>query len=197
MLGGASSVGFQMRIEWRVATAILAAAALWSGTASAQAQAPAQAPASPPAAGAAPAPASPAPQEGVGAWRVDCGGDGKVLECRAFQQLLMRENSQLVAQIVVRLGPDRQPQLAMQLPLGISVSEPVVVKVDNGKEERLPLQTCTSTGCFLSVPLKDPLLASMRNGTQLKLSLQDVNKRTLNIDIPLLGFALAFDKATK
>ncbi len=109
----------------------------------------------------------------------------------------MRENSQLVAQIVVRLGPDRQPQLAMQLPLGISVSEPVVVKVDNGKEERLPLQTCTSTGCFLTVPLKDPLLASMRSGTQLKLSLQDVNKRTLNIDIPLLGFALAFDKATK
>ena len=195
-----------MQIEWRIAPSILAAAALWAGGASAQAQAPAAgaaapAPAAAPAAPAAPAPAAQqapaaASQEGVSAWRVDCGGDGKVLECRAFQQLLTREN-QLVAQVVARLGADKQPQLAMQLPLGISVSEPVVVKVDNGKEEKFSLQTCTNTGCFITTPLKDPLLASMRTGTQLKLALQDTNKRTLNIDVPLLGFALAFDKATK
>jgi invasion protein IalB len=180
-----------MQIEWRIASAILAAAALCASGASAQAPASGAA-ASAPAAGA----QAPASQEGVGAWRVECGGDGKVLECRAFQQLLTREN-QLVAQVVARLGPDKQPQLAMQLPLGISVSEPVVIKVDNGKEEKAPLQTCTNTGCFVSIPLKDPLLASMRTGTQLKLALQDTNKRTLNIDVPLLGFALAFDKATK
>jgi invasion protein IalB len=178
-----------MQIEWRIASAILAAAALCAGSASAQAPASG---AAAPAAGA----QAPASQDGVGAWRVECGGDGKVLECRAFQQLLTREN-QLVAQVVARLGPDKQPQLAMQLPLGISVSEPVVIKVDNGKEEKAPLQTCTNTGCFVSIPLKDPLLASMRTGTQLKLALQDTNKRTLNIDVPLLGFALAFDKATK
>lgn len=138
-----------------------------------------------------------APQDGVGAWRVDCGGDGKMLECRALQQLFTRENGQLVAQAVVRLGPDKQPLLALQLPLGINVSEPVAVKVDAGKEERLPIQTCTNTGCFLTVPLRDPLLATMRAGAQLRLSLQDVNKRTVNIDLPLLGFGLAFDKATK
>lgn len=193
-----------MQIEWRIAGAILAAAVL-CGSASAQAPAPtAPAPTVPAAAPVAPAPAAapaaPAPaasaQDGVGAWRVECGGDGKVLECRAFQQLLTREN-QLVAQVVARLGADKQPLLVMQLPLGISVSEPVVIKVDTGKEEKASLQTCTNTGCFLSMPLKDPLLASMRTGTQLKLSLQDTNKRTLNIDVPLLGFALAFDKATK
>lgn len=187
-----------MQIEWRIASAILAAAVLCAGNASAQAPGAAAPPAAPAAAPAAPAPAPAAPpQEGVGAWRVECGGDGKVIECRAFQQLLTRENNQLVAQVVARLGPDKQPLLAMQLPLGISVAEPVVIKVDNGKEEKAPLQTCTNTGCFVSLPLKDPLLASMRTGTQLKLSLQDVNKRTLNIDVPLLGFALAFDKATK
>jgi invasion protein IalB len=187
-----------MQIEWRIAPSILAAAVLWAGSASAQAQAPAAPGAAAPAPAAAPAAPAPAAgsQEGVGAWRVECGGDGKIIECRAFQQLLTREN-QLVAQVVARLGADKQPQLAMQLPLGISVSEPVVVKVDNGKEEKFSLQTCTNTGCFVTAPLKDPLLASMRTGTQLKLALQDTNKRTLNIDVPLLGFALAFDKATK
>ena len=45
--------------------------------------------------------------------------------------------------------------------------------------------------------LNDKLQAAMRSGTLLKLGLQDSNKRTINIDVPLLGFGLAFDKATK
>jgi invasion protein IalB len=63
--------------------------------------------------------------------------------------------------------------------------------------ERLPVQTCTNAGCIATMPLKDPFLASLRNGTTLKIALQDTNKRTINIDVPLLGFGLAFDKATK
>ena len=63
--------------------------------------------------------------------------------------------------------------------------------------ERLPVQTCTNAGCIVSIPLKDPFLASLRSGTILKVTLQDPNKRTINIDVPLLVFGLAFDKATK
>ncbi len=59
------------------------------------------------------------------------------------------------------------------------------------------MQTCTNAGCIVAVPLKDPFLASLRTGTTLKIVLQDTNKRTINIDVPLLGFGLAFDKATK
>jgi len=32
-------------------------------------------------------------------------------------------------------------------------------------------------------------MAAMRSGTLLKISLQDTNKRTINIDVPLLGLA--------
>ena len=59
----------------------------------------------------------------------------------------------------------------------------------------VPVQTCTNVGCIVNVPLKDPLMAAMRTGTLLKISIQDASKRTINIDVPLLGFALAFDKA--
>ena len=92
---------------------------------------------------------------------------------------------------------DQGASLTIQLPLGISLTEPVQLKVDNGAVERLPVQTCTNAGCIVNVPLKDPLLASLRSGTTLKIALQDTNKRTINIDVPLLGFGLAFDKATK
>jgi invasion protein IalB len=131
------------------------------------------------------------------AWRVECSGDGKTLECRAVQQLVSQENKQLVIQLAARLGADKAPVLGLQLPLGINLAEPIQLKVDAGKEERFQVQTCTTAGCLLSIPLKDPLLASMRAGTLLKVTVFDGNKRPIAIDVPLLGFGLAFDKATK
>ena len=43
----------------------------------------------------------------------------------------------------------------------------------------------------------DTLLAALRGGTLLKITIQDTNKRTINIDVPLLGFGLAYDKMIK
>ncbi|HEX9554969.1 MAG TPA: invasion associated locus B family protein [Reyranella sp.] len=140
---------------------------------------------------------SPATAQDVpAAWRVECVGDGKTLDCRAIQQMINREDKQLVAQLSARVAADTKAAvLLIQLPLGISLTEPVQLKVDNGAVERQPVQTCTNVGCIVSVPLKDPLLAAMRSGTTLKMSFQDTNKRTITIDVPLLGFGLAFDKA--
>jgi invasion protein IalB len=129
------------------------------------------------------------------AWRVECAGDGKSLDCRAIQQMINRDDKQLIAQLSARTNPDKTAVLLIQLPLGISLTEPVQLKVDNGTVERYPVQTCTNVGCIVSVPLKEPLMAAMRTGTLLKVSIQDTNKRTINIDVPLLGFGLAFDKA--
>ena len=137
-------------------------------------------------------------QDAAAGWRVECTSDGKVLECRAIQQMVNREDKQLVAQLTARIAPDtKAPSLTIQLPLGISLTEPVQLKVDNGAVERFPVQTCTNAGCIVTAPLKDPFLAALRTGTTLKIALQDTNKRAINIDVPLLGFGLAFDKATK
>ncbi len=149
------------------------------------------APGAPPAAAAVTQPPAPA------AWRVECGGDGKTLDCLALQQLITREDKQLVVQAVARVGADKMPVLVLQLPLGLNVAEPVVLKIDGGKEEKQPIQTCAATGCYVTVPLKEPMLGAMRNGQVLKITLQDNSKRSIAIDLPLLGFGLAFDKATK
>jgi invasion protein IalB len=146
-------------------------------------------------------PPAPAPAQDAGAqsgWRVECSGDGKTLDCRAVQQMINRDEKQLVVQLVARLNPEtKAPTLGMQLPLGINLAEPVQVKVDNGTAEKYPVQTCTAAGCFVTFPLKDPLLASMRTGTTLRITVFDTNKRPITIDVPLLGFGLAYDKATK
>lgn len=139
-----------------------------------------------------------AAQDNVAAWRVDCGGDGKTLDCRAIQQMINRDDKQVVVLVSARIAPDtKSPVLTIQLPLGISLTEPVQLKVDNGAVDRQPVQTCTAAGCIVSIPLKDPLLAALRGGTLLKITVQDTNKRTINIDVPLLGFGLAYDKMIK
>ena len=140
-----------------------------------------------------PAPAAIA--QDVAAWRVECTGDGKTLDCRALQQLFQRETRQLVLSVLVRKAPDpRAALLAIQLPLGLNLTEPVQLKVDNGQVERQPIQTCTNIGCFASMTASERLVTAMRSGNELKITFQDANKKPVELSVPLLGFGLAFDK---
>ena len=131
----------------------------------------------------------------VAAWRVECTGDGKSLDCRALQQLFQRETRQLVLSVLVRKAPDpKAALLAIQLPLGLNLTEPVQLKVDNGQVERQPIQTCTNIGCFVSMTANERLVTAMRGGTELKITFQDASKKPVELLVPLLGFGLAFDK---
>jgi invasion protein IalB len=130
------------------------------------------------------------------AWRVECSGDGKVLECRAVQAIFQRETRQLLVSVVVRHQPNsKTPVMMIQLPLGLNLTEPLLIKVDNGPVEKQPIQTCTNIGCFAGMPVNDKLLAAMRSGKDLKLTLFDVNKKPVELALPLLGFGLALDRS--
>ncbi len=49
-------------------------------------------------------------------------------------RLVNQADKQLVAQLSARIAPDTKvPTLTIQLPLGISLSDPVQLKVDNGR----------------------------------------------------------------
>ena len=137
----------------------------------------------------APAPEPPA------AWRVECAGDGKSLECRAIQQIFQRDTRQLVASVAARYAPEiKQGQISILLPLGLNLTEPVLVKVDNGPPERQPIQTCNNAGCLVTMTAPEKLLAAMRTGTDLKLTVQDASKKPIELSLPLLGFGIAYDK---
>jgi invasion protein IalB len=134
--------------------------------------------------------------DGPAAWRVECTGDGKTLDCRAVQQVFQRETRQLVLSAAVRPAADAKTgAMLLTLPLGLNLTEPVAVKVDNGAAERQPIQTCTNVGCFVAMTLTDKMIAAMRTGSELKITVQDGNKKSIDLGLPLLGFGVAFDKA--
>jgi invasion protein IalB len=138
------------------------------------------------------------PETPPAAWRVECTGDGKSLECRAIQQIVQRDaRQQLVplATIAVRFDPQAKAGvMSILLPLGLNLTEPVLVKVDNGPPERQSIQTCNNSGCLVTLTAPDKLLTAMRTGTDLKITVQDANKKPAEISLPLLGFGLAYDK---
>jgi len=136
------------------------------------------------------------PDSPPAAWRVECTGDGKTLDCRAVQQVFQRETRQLVLSVAVRpAGDGKSGAMLITLPLGLNLTEPVLVKVDNGTPERQAIQTCTNVGCFVAMTLSDKLIAAMRTAGELKIAVQDANKKPVEMSLPLLGFGLAFDKA--
>jgi invasion protein IalB len=139
-----------------------------------------------------------APEAPPAAWRVECTGDGKTLECRAIQQIVQRDaRQQLIplATIAVRFDPQAKAGvMSILLPLGLNLTEPVLVKVDNGPPERQSIQTCNNSGCLVTLTAPDKLLTAMRTGTDLKITVQDANKKPAEISLPLLGFGLAYDK---
>jgi invasion protein IalB len=138
--------------------------------------------------------AAPAP-EPPAAWRVECAGDGKMLECRAIQQIFQVSSRQLVASVAARFVPEAKTgQLSILLPLGLNLTEPVLIKVDNGPPERQPIQTCNNVGCLVTLTAPEKFLAAMRTGTDLKLTVQDANKKPIELSLPLLGFGIAYDK---
>src|SRR5215510_535152 len=137
-----------------------------------------------------------APESPPAAWRVECSGDGKTLECRAVQQVFHRETRQLLVSLAVRPAADgKTGAMVMTLPLGLNLTEPVLLKIDNGLSERQPIQTCPNVGCFIAMTVADKLLAAMRTGSQINITVQDSNKKPVEMGLPLLGFGLAFDKA--
>ena len=134
--------------------------------------------------------------DSTNAWRVECSGDGKVLDCRAVQQLFEIKSKQLILSILVRQPHDsKTASMVMQLPLGINLTEPMLLRVDNGPPEKQPVQTCTNVGCLASMTIPEKFLAAMRTGNVLKIAIQDSNKKPIELNVPLLGFSLAFDKA--
>jgi invasion protein IalB len=101
-----------------------------------------------------------------------------------------------VLSAVVRPAADAKTgAMVLTLPLGLNLTEPVTIKVDNGAAERQPIQTCTNVGCFVALTLTDKMIAAMRTGSELKITVQDANKKPIDMSLPLLGFGVAFDKA--
>jgi invasion protein IalB len=128
-------------------------------------------------------------------WRVECANNGKVLNCRVLAEVVQQKTHQIITSLTVRYPMEtKKPVMMVQVPLGVLVSEPIAIQVDNNKAEHANIQTCTQAGCFAGSPISNALIEAMRIGKHLKIIVYNVKKQSVTVTIPLTGFALAYDK---
>jgi invasion protein IalB len=139
-------------------------------------------------------PVTPPPPESNWITRCTSKTRAGALECAIEQSVIKTDTRQVVVLLRIRIPAEtRAPVLLAQLPLGLYVPAHVIVHVDDRKVTEWPIQTCDASGCYASGPLAAELLAQLQAGKSLKFSFQNLARETIDVTMPLAGFAAAYD----
>lgn len=183
-----------MRLLTSAAVALSAATIFAAAGLAQPAPAPAAAPAARPAAPA--AGAKPAAPKGP-AWLSQCSAVGRseTLNCAMEQRLGVASTGQLVAAMVIQVpGATRQPNLILQLPLGLSLTAGATLQMDALPAMKVPIQSCDQNGCVAFMALPAATLAQMQAAKTMKLSVQANAQKPITVNFQTAGFAQTYEK---
>jgi invasion protein IalB len=192
----------------------LAAASLLAATAPsfAQQQQPAQRPAAP--AQRAPAPAAPAapaqaqqqqptgptivqvkPEPSQTEWTKVCGKDpGNQREiCYTTRDFVSDQGQPVMAVAVYDVKGDPSRIVRFLLPIGLLLPPGMRFGVDQAQPISGRFQICFPNGCFAEANVNEAQLNAFKRGTTVNVSVQNQAAREVTFQVPLSGFAKAFD----
>ncbi len=176
---------------------------------------PAQQPARPaqaqPAQPAQPTPAQPAqPQQQAGPtivqvkpepsqteWTKVCGKDpGNQREiCYTTRDFVSDQGQPVMAVAIYDVKGDPNRIVRFLLPIGLLLQPGMRFGVDQAQPIAGRFQICFPNGCFAEATVNDAQLNSFKRGTTVNVSVQNQAAREVTFQVPLAGFAKAFDGA--
>jgi invasion protein IalB len=129
-------------------------------------------------------------------WRVQCEKreEGNEL-CFIFQDVVLKEGNRHLLRLEIGYVPDKKDQIVavITVPLGIALPPGVLLKVDEGKDLRLPVEHCIPQGCRILFPVDHDLLAMLKAGKQATVTVQNMNHQSVAIPVSLAGFTAAIN----
>jgi len=129
-------------------------------------------------------------------WRVECGNDGKTLNCQIINHIFQQNGAEIASIAVHPAVTPGQIFAVVQLPLGIALNAPVQLSVGSASVD-LTLNTCIQQGCIASAALSSDFVSGLIAGARLTLSFGMANSRTVSMAVPLTGFGLAYRYVTR
>ncbi len=201
-----SQKGFDMSmIRKNVASRLLgtvmtcAAIVSFQGMALAQAPAqkgntPAQAPAGAPA-NQGPSIVQVKPEPSQPEWTKVCGKDpanNKEI-CYTTRDFISDQGQPVLAVAVYDVKGDSTRIMRFLMPLGLLLTPGIRFGVDQAQPVAGRYQICFPNGCFAEAQIKEDGLNAIKKGTNLNVSVQNQVAREVTFQIPLAGFAKAFD----
>ncbi|MFM8701302.1 MAG: invasion associated locus B family protein [Hyphomicrobiales bacterium] len=158
-------------------------------------------PAKPPAATPAPAPAaaptivSVKPEPSQATWLKVCGDDQNTKKkiCYTTRDFVSDQNQPVLAVAIYDIQGDQQKIVRFLMPLGFILAPGVRFNVDKGTGYSGKFGICFPVGCYAEVAVKDDALQAIKKGTSLFVSVQNQFAREVAFQVPMEGFAKAFD----
>ena len=169
--------------------------------------APAQRPAAPAAPGAQQAapqgqPAGPTvvqvkPEPSQADWLKVCGEDpgNKKKICYTTRDFVSDQGQPVLAVAVYDVQGDPNRIVRFLMPLGLLLQPGIRFSIDAGQGQAGKYAVCFPNGCFAEGAVGQATIDQMRKGTNLKVSVQNQFTREVTFEVPLAGFAKAFDGA--
>jgi len=103
------------------------------------------------------------------------------------------ENGMPVA-IVQLFEPEGDAKvLRVTVPLGMQLAHGTRMIIDSGAPAQQPYKICFPVGCMSDYPVTDDMLATMKKGQTLTLQAINMQGTPINLPMPLLDFAKAYD----
>ena len=196
-----------------LAAVTLAGAGIGPGAAPALAQATQGAPAAPGAEGTPAPPATEAappgtvkgPRDGqkFQDWTLRCElPQGQPPEfCEMRQRVVNQQGDQVLLAVIGRLPQLGKPGLLIVLPLGISLPPGAFLKIDQGADQRVPVERCERQGCRIELVLEDELLAQLKAGSRAMVGFHvydgEGGRPRVDVPVSLLGFSAALAEVMK
>jgi len=184
----------------------LIAAPAFAQTAPAPKPAPKPAQAAP----AAPAPAAPAPaaapvQTGIKValkaapdqpdWFKVCGDDPSVQKvvCYTTRDFVAENNQPVMAVAVYAVKDDQRRFVRFLVPLTFMIPPGIRFSAEGMSPVNARFQICLQQGCFVEGELNDAAIASLKKSPMVRIDMQNQVGQEVNFEVPLAGFAKAFD----
>ncbi len=84
--------------------------------------------------------------------------------------------------------------MLLLLPLGLYLPEGVTVEFTGGARRQLAFQQCDQSGCVCEYAISQPEIDGLVAGKGATVSAQTLDRHTLSVQVPLSGFAIAYEK---
>jgi invasion protein IalB len=121
-------------------------------------------------------------------WTKRC--EEKIAYCEIFQRLSIKENNQRLVEFAVGYPKDMKgaAQAVIILPLGVTVTDGIAIKVDDQAPATAKFRSCNPDGCYVILTLPDTIIQSMASGKKITVSFLDGAGKQLNVEMSLSGF---------
>ena len=141
--------------------------------------------------------ASPAQAQSAWVKRCEGGGEGEgaVQTCEMVQRLMDQESQSRVLEVAIGFpaGKDSARGVII-LPLGVDLSQPLTLSIDQGTPLGFKVRYCLGDGCYAFLTLPSDVLAAMKTGSLGVLTFKTFDGQPGRLPLALDGFTTALSE---